>query len=181
MSLKVRAVIICITLVWLLLGTLSTTSAQTPPNTGSVCVLAFNDANRNGTRDPGEGALADVSVNLMVNQNVIIANRVTDGSEPFCFPNLAPQQYTVSFSSPFYDATTQIAFAFALTPGEPVNREFGAVAKAAAADTTPPPTGLNVPLSLPVRIGLSAAVSVLAMALVAAIGMIVYSLFVHRR
>src|SRR5258708_7240297 len=67
-------------------------------NNGSICVLAFDDANRNATRDPGEAAISDVAVNLIVNDNVIVANHVTDGKEPFCFPNLAAQQYTVTFS-----------------------------------------------------------------------------------
>jgi hypothetical protein len=155
--------------------------AQTPTNSGSVCVLAFEDAKQNGARDPGEGALADVGVNLMTNQNVIIANHVTDGSEPYCFPNLAPQQYTVSFSSPLYEPTTLTAFSFTLTPGEPVSLEYGAVKKDTAGSATPEPNGLSIQMSIPVRIGLSALVAVLAMAFIGAVGMIVYSLFLHRR
>lgn len=177
----VRAAAICIILSVVLIGTPLAAFAQTPANTGSVCVLAFNDANKNGGRDPGEGALPDVGVNLMVGQNVIVANYVTDGSEPHCFTNLAAQQYTVSFGSPLYEATTLTEFTFVLAPGEPASREFGAVAKAAALPAPPDATGLNIPMTTPVRIGLSALVAVLAMAFVGAIGMIIYSLFVHRR
>ncbi len=178
---RVRAAAICIILSAALIGTPPAALAQTPASTGSVCVLAFNDANKNGGRDPGEGALSDVGVSLMVGQNVIIANYVTDGSEPHCFPNLSAQQYTVSFSSPLYEPTTLSEFTFVLAPGEPASREFGAVAKTSTGNATPEATGLNIPMTTPVRIGLSALVAVLAMAFVAAIGMIIYSLFVHRR
>jgi type II secretory pathway pseudopilin PulG len=155
------------------------TSAQ--QTEGRICVLAYNDANRNHTRDAGEGLLPDISVNLMVNNNVIIANYVTDGKEPYCFSNLPPQQYTVGFGSPLYDATSQsTAFSFALTPGEVTTREFGAVPRATPADPSVSTAGLNIPMTTPVRIGLSALGALVVMIFVAGIGMILYGLFLRR-
>src|ERR1700750_3003438 len=84
---------------------------------GSVCVLAYEDANKNQARDAGEALLSSVGVSLMVN-NVIVANHVTDGTEPFCFHTLAAQQYTVNFSSPLAQATTLTSFSFPLGAGE---------------------------------------------------------------
>ncbi len=147
---------------------------------GKVCVLAFNDANRNRVRDPGEALLPDISVNLMVNQNVIIANHVTDGNEPYCFSNLPPQQYTVTFSSPLYEATTSTGFAYSLAPGETAQPEFGAVPRGTPTDTAVSTTGLRIPMTTPVRIGLAAAGALIVMLLFTGIGMIIYGLFVRR-
>jgi len=152
-------------------------------DTGSICVLAFNDsdAKSRGSRVAGEPLLSDISVNLMVNENVIIANHITDGTEPFCFKNLPPQQYTVSFGSPNYEATTSSTFTFALSPGEPRQIEFGAISKTAPIDpAASEQRGLSIPLTTPVRLALSILGAVIAMAFVAAIGMILYALFVRR-
>jgi hypothetical protein len=147
---------------------------------GSICVLAFEDMNRNGVRDPGEGPIKDVNVDLMINQNLIIANYVTDGTEtlPHCFPNLAPQQYTVSFSSPFYDPTGSATFTFALAPDEQTAREFGAVAKATA--PAPDVTALQTGLGIRQRVTLSALGSAMIMIGMAGLGMII-AFFLSRR
>src|SRR5690348_11383700 len=65
---------------------------QTAPGTGIICVLAYADTNQNHTRDAGEGLLNDVNASIAAASgganSLIIANHVTDGKEPFCFPNL---------------------------------------------------------------------------------------------
>jgi hypothetical protein len=144
---------------------------------GSVCVLAYEDANKNGTRDSGESLLSNVGVSLMVNNNVIIANHITDGSEPFCFKSLSAQQYTVGFSSPLSQATTLTSFAFPLGVNEQISKEYGAVTSIAT-EAAPGSTGLA--FSSPVRIGLSAGGAIIAMIFIAAIGMIFYGLFWRR-
>jgi hypothetical protein len=156
-------------------------AAHAQVGTGKVCVLAFNDANRSGTRGLGEGLLPDIGVNLMVNQNVIIANHVTDTKEPFCFDNLPPQQYTVGFSSPLYEPTTSTGFTFSLSSGEAPLKEFGAVLKATPVDPTGSSSGLDIEMTTPVRIGLSAVGAVVVMILFAGIGMVIYGLFVRRQ
>jgi hypothetical protein len=159
-------------------GTPPAPATQSAANTGgSICVLAYEDANKNGTRDPGESLLNTVGASLMVNNNVIIANHVTDGSEPYCFRNLPAQQYTVSFSSPLSQATTLTSFAFPLGIGEQITKEYGAVTSIA---TEAAPGSTGIVLSSPTRIGLSAGGAVVAMAFVAAIGMIFYGLFWRR-
>lgn len=147
---------------------------------GSICVLVFEDDTRSGARQSGDALLSDVSVNLMVKGNVIIANHVTDGKEPFCFPDLPPQEYTVSFSSPLYDPTTLTSYTFSLGSGERVTREFGAAKLPATAEAT-----ASGPASLISstrgRVGVSAGGAILVMVLVAGVGLILYGLFVHRR
>ncbi|MCC7446758.1 MAG: hypothetical protein IT324_05040 [Anaerolineae bacterium] len=179
----VRVVVIAVALI--LVSTCHrTVLAQTQPaNTGSICVLAFNDTSEiKGSRDSGEGLLTAINVNLMVNQNVIIANHITDGKEPFCFTDLSPQQYTVSFSSPLYQATTSTTFTFALGPGERASREFGAVSLAAATPEASLPTeGINIDMTRGTRLGLSAASALLAMLFTIGIGMIIYSVFLVPR
>jgi len=116
----------------------------------------------------------------MVSQNVIIANHVTDTKEPYCFDNLPPQQYTVSFSSPLYDPTTSIGFTFSLASSETAEKAFGARPKAAPVDPAAS-SGLNVELSTPMRIGLWAAGALVVMVLFAGIGMIIYAVFLRRQ
>lgn len=144
---------------------------------GSICVLAFEDTNKNNARDPGETLLSNVGVSVMINNNVIIANHITDGTEPFCFHNLPAQQYTVSFSSPLAQATTLTSFTFPLGAGEQVSKEYGAVSAVATQAVS---DAGGIVITTPIRLGLSAAGAVLAMVLVAAVGMIFYGLFWRR-
>ena len=144
---------------------------------GSVCVLAFDDANRNGFRDPGEGSLMDINVNLMINQNMIIANHVTGDPEPFCFTGLSPQQYTVSFSSPLYEATTPSTSTFSLSPGEQVLRNFGAAARTSASGDAAP---ASAALTMQQRLGLSAFGAATVMTGMTGLGMFIAYLIYRR-
>ncbi len=182
MNVSVRIVVIAVTLILVSICQQAVRAQGPTTNSGSICVLAFNDTSQTkGSRDPGEGLLTDINVNLMVNQNVIIANHITDGKEPFCFTNLAPQQYTVSFSSPLYKATTSTTFTFALGSGERATREFGAVSIAAATPEASLPVGINIDMTRRTRLGLSAVSAVLAMLFVVGIGLIIYSVFLMPR
>ncbi len=158
--------------------------AQQPGGSnGSICVLAFDDTNHNGVRDPGEAPEPDVNIDLKVEQGMIIANYVTDGSEttPHCFTNLTPQQYTVSFSSPLYAPTTSATFTFVLSPGEQSIREFGAVAS--ATEAAPDATSLAAQggLGTQQRLTLSALGSALMMVGLAGLGMIIAFFLARRR
>jgi hypothetical protein len=183
---KVHA--LALTIAFITLSVAVTASAQqstpTAPATqavsgsgGSICVLAYDDANSNSTRDPGETLLNSVGVSVMINNNVIVANHVTDGTEPYCFRNLPPQQYTVSFSSPLAQATTLTSFTFPLAAGEQITKEYGAILALA---TQPAPASGAIVITTPIRLGLSAAGAVVVMVLVAAVGMIFYGLFWRR-
>ncbi len=157
------------------------TRAQQTPAPGSVCVLVFADTSKNGTRDGGEAVLPDIDVDLMNNQNVILANRITDGTEPYCFTNLAPRDYTVTFNSPFYQATTPVSYNFALLPGSRMNYEFGVVNLAATPDASTTSGGLRFNASTPLRIGLSAGAAIMAMLFMIGLGMIIRWGLLHRR
>jgi hypothetical protein len=173
-SRKYCAAVLTAALLIALFANLTSAAAQTAePGTelgsGSICVLVFNDTNGNATRDSGEANLSDVAVNVMVGESVIIANHVTDGQEPYCFKDLAAQQYTVGFSSPLYEATTLTSFNFELA-------EFGAAPKPAPTESADAAT-VQIPATQPVRIGVSALASIIVMAFVAALGLILFGLF----
>jgi hypothetical protein len=144
---------------------------------GSICVLVFDDANRNGFLDLGEGSLKDINVDLMINQNMIIANHITGDPEPFCFAGLSPQQYTVSFSSPLYEATTPSTSTFSLSPGERVLRNFGAAARAPASGDAAP---ASPALTMQQRLGLSAFGAAIVMTGMTGLGMLIAYLIYRR-
>ncbi|NJO71078.1 MAG: hypothetical protein HC825_03955, partial [Oscillatoriales cyanobacterium RM1_1_9] len=67
-------------------------------DTSSVCVLAYEDANENGSRDTGELPLPGISVHLAVDTDVIIQSHITSQENDFfCFENLPPTLYTLTF------------------------------------------------------------------------------------
>jgi hypothetical protein len=179
LRLSICAIFLAVAAMFAWLMASSTVHAQ--DSNGKVCIQAFSDTvHKNGFHDPGEALLPDVGVSLMVNQNVIIANYVTNGKEPFCFDSLAPQQYTVAFSSPLYEATTSTGFTFSLAPGEAPLKEFGAVPRTPAADNPASSSGSDVPMTTQTRIGLAAAGAVIVMVFFAGLGLIIYALFMRR-
>jgi len=82
------------------------TPSPTPPPTetpmlGTIRVLAFDDGNGNGRRDPGERLLAGARIELADTLGAPIASHVTDGtSEPHAFQGLAPGSYVVTETDP---------------------------------------------------------------------------------
>jgi hypothetical protein len=152
-----------------------------PADAGTVCIIAYADANQNGVRDPGEDALLDVNIDLMLAANVVIANHVTALREPHCFEDLAPQQYTVSISSPLYDPVDAAPMTFTLPAGQRVTYELGAVARPAEQVADPSASILVIPLDLSTRIGLGVGAALGIMALLAGLGLVIYGLFLHRK
>lgn len=150
---------------------------QTPG--GMACVTVYDDTNQNGQRDPGEGAVLNVNVTLSVDSGPVISNHVTDSSEPHCFQNLPPAQYTLTVDSPLYEAVDPTPFTFTLDTKGQINHEFGVKPK------PPAPTAddsiLNIPLTLPVRLELSSLCTAGAMGTVGGLGLILYGLFIHPR
>jgi len=174
--LVVPALLTTIALAWAAQTAYAQQPQPTAPGTGSICVLAYEDTNKNGNRDPGELLLANVNVSLMVN-NIVIENYIsTDDQKPYCFPNLGPQQYTVSFSSPLVQATTLNTFSFPLLAGEPVQKEFGAVRVAPGSVQSADASSNGTIWTTPLRLALSAFGALVAMAFVGAFGMILYGL-----
>ena len=76
----------------------STPTAQ--PAEGSICVLAYEDANGNAMRDGDERPLPGVLFSLQRDQEEIEAHVSQAEQEPFCFANLAPASYVVEAVPP---------------------------------------------------------------------------------
>ncbi|MDW8299722.1 MAG: hypothetical protein RML95_10330 [Anaerolineae bacterium] len=154
--------------------------AQAGSDTGTVCALAYHDANKNGVRDFGEEALPEVSYNLMIASNVLVANYVALHGEPYCFENLPAQQYTLNIASPLY-VPRDSAVTFFLQPNQRLAYEFGALHRLPQQTPLPQDEAIVIPLTLSVRLAIATVAALIVMALSAAFGMIFYGLFLYRR
>jgi len=93
--------------------------------TGQVCTLIFDDLNRNRIQEDGEATLAG-GIMQLAQDDTIVATYETDGSEPFCFTDLAAGEYVASASAPQgYGFTTSDTFALRVTAGSQVTLPFG--------------------------------------------------------
>lgn len=157
--------------------------------TGAICVAAFADSNGNGLRDPDEGALVGVNVNLSTD-GAIIATHVTTADAPqYCFESLLPGIYTVTFTdSPTYRATTSNEGTFALDGGQRLTiNDFGAApippdalrAEVAAQIAAAEPD--EEPLDTSVRLLLSTVGSMVVMIFLIGVGAIIFGLSDSRR
>lgn len=92
----------------------------------AVCILAYDDRNRNGAYDPAEPLRADVAFTVF-DQTAVVANYVTDGvSEPHCLEDLAPGVYHVTRSLLRDETlTTEGDWALNLATGSVLNLAFG--------------------------------------------------------
>ena len=92
----------------------------------AICMIAFDDINRNGTQDAGESLLGGVAFTVF-NDQIVVANYITDGvSEPYCLEMLEAGTYHVTRSiTPNEVLTTQGDWAMTLTEGSELNLAFG--------------------------------------------------------
>ncbi|MGK7918596.1 MAG: Calx-beta domain-containing protein, partial [Trichodesmium sp.] len=93
---------------------------------GSISGITFNDINRNGSLDPGETGLPNVTVFLDTNQNDTLDSNdeqsTTDGVGFYSFPNLSPDNYTVrTISPPDATLTTAAEISVPLSSSQNVN------------------------------------------------------------
>lgn len=154
--------------------------AQANTATGTVCVLAYHDANQNGVRDAGEEALPEVSFNLMIASNVLVANYVALQGEPYCFENLPAQQYTLSAASPLY-VPIDGAVTFALQAGAHLTYQFGALYRAPQTVSLPEDALIVIPMTMSVRLGMAISAALVVMLMLSGVGMVIYGMFFHRR
>jgi hypothetical protein len=107
------------------------------PAEATICLLAFDDLNRDGNHDTGEPLRAGVAFTVY-NTQAVVANYVTDGvSEPKCLRGLLPGEYRVTRSiAPGEVLTTSGDWALSLTAGSELRQEFGSVIGAAVAGAT---------------------------------------------
>ena len=107
------------------------------PSEAAICLLAFDDQNRDGVHDTGESLRAGVAFTIY-NTEAVVANYVSDGvSEPKCLRGLLPGEYRVTRSiAPGEVLTTSGDWALSLTAGSELRQEFGSVMGAAVAQVT---------------------------------------------
>lgn len=162
-------------------------SAQTG---GQFCVRAYEDRNANQALDPGEPFLTrDVAAALMDAGGIVIASALMDDSPTaaqgvICFQFLPAGQYTMQITSASYVPTTPDTVTAAIGAGTlPTVVEYGArradaLAPAAAQQ---PAAAFTLPDSGPVRVGLALLGALLVMAVLAALGALIYLLVVRPR
>lgn len=92
----------------------------------AVCIIAFDDLNRDGSLDQGEAARPNVAFTIY-NEQEVVANYVTDGvSEPYCLEALPPGVYHVTRSKTQQETlTTEGDWALTLAEGSVLNLAFG--------------------------------------------------------
>jgi hypothetical protein len=98
----------------------------------AICLLAFDDLNRDGIHDAGEPLRAGVAFTIY-NTEAVVANYISDGvSEPKCLRGLLPGEYRVTRSIASGEVlTTSGDWALSLTAGSELRQEFGSVIGAA--------------------------------------------------
>lgn len=104
---------------------------------GTICVMGYDDVNGNGIREPQETSLAGLTFVLSDGSNTV-GTYTTDGvSEPYCFTELTPGAYIISWVADSFTATTDQTWAASVSGGSTVSHEFGAQGgDAAGADET---------------------------------------------
>ncbi|MBN1679540.1 MAG: hypothetical protein JW966_04560, partial [Anaerolineae bacterium] len=101
--------------------------AQSDP--GAICVSTFADVNGNGMQEESETVLPGVNVNLATAGAIIATHIIAVDETQYCFENLLPGIYTLTFTdSPTYRTTTANQGTFALASGQSLTiNSFGAV------------------------------------------------------
>jgi hypothetical protein len=103
-----------------------TAEVTATPLRTAICMIAFEDINRDGTFDPGEPLRSDVALTVF-NDETVVANYISDGvSEPYCLEGLAEGTYHVTRSIGHNEIlTTQGDWAMSLTYGSELDLAFG--------------------------------------------------------
>jgi len=159
-------------------------SAQTG---GQFCVRAYEDRNANQALDPGEPFLTrDVAAALLDAGGIVIASALMDDSPTaaqgvICFQFLPAGQYSMQITSAIYVPTTPDTVTAAIGAGTlPTVVEYGA-RRADALAPAAAPAAFTLPDSGPVRVGLALLGALLVMAVLAALGVLIYLLAVRPR
>ncbi|NCF64628.1 MAG: LysM peptidoglycan-binding domain-containing protein [Chloroflexi bacterium] len=92
----------------------------------AICMMAFEDINRDGAFDAEEPLRAEVAFTVF-NDETVVENYITDGvSEPYCLEGLTDGTYHVTRSIAHNEIlTTQGDWAMTLTYGSELNLAFG--------------------------------------------------------
>jgi hypothetical protein len=102
----------------------ATPTASPTPEVGSLCVVAYEDADENGQWDGEERLLASRRIRLLDSGGNQLAEYVTNGeNEPFCFDELAPGIYQLVKQALIGGGTTSMQAA--VVSGESLTVAFG--------------------------------------------------------
>jgi hypothetical protein len=120
-------------------------TATATPETGTICVITFDDGNRTGVQDGIEGVISGVTITLF-DGHEIVATQVSDAlAGQICFRVIKPGPYQVFQAvPPNRQMTTVDRVSLDLQSGQNVQVYFGSVAAAppgeiAAATDVPAP------------------------------------------
>ena len=117
-------------------------------NYGQLCVVAYNDANRNAVNDDETGA-PDVRVTLSVGATPLDGYVTTSDEISHCFPQLPAGAYTVSVAAPAgYTPTTASEATVQLQSGSLVTLAFGLTAVTTAPLSESPISAIGGPTML---------------------------------
>ncbi len=143
--------------------------AQVDTTVSGVCVSMFEDADQNRIQAGDEQYLANGTITI-ANGPQALQEYITDGqSEPFCFEDVAPGDYTAVATAPDgYGLTTAAQLRLRVQAGARVNATFGAAQGVEA--VAPPPAD-----SSPAAIQEEAAPSAPVNPLLQNIGLIVFA------
>ncbi|MBW4647660.1 MAG: carboxypeptidase regulatory-like domain-containing protein [Kastovskya adunca ATA6-11-RM4] len=104
------------------------TTTITTAVTGSIGDRVFNDSNGNGTQDPGEPGLANVTITLRDSNGNVVATTTTDANGNYNLTNLPAGSYTVTVTDPagFTLTTNNQSLTINLASGQTVSSaDFG--------------------------------------------------------
>ncbi|MBI3158344.1 MAG: LysM peptidoglycan-binding domain-containing protein [Chloroflexi bacterium] len=131
------------------------TPSPTPgQNSGTLCVLLYNDLNGDGIRQEeelpisgGEASVTERAALYSGTQNTTVL--LPDGTESFpCFADIPVGNYNITVAIPDgYNATTALNVGIELLPGDTTQLNFGAqLGSQAAAQILPPAEGGRSPV-----------------------------------
>jgi hypothetical protein len=73
----------------------------------AICVIAYEDTNRNNVQEDTELPLPGININLATQGDIIIQSHIsTEDTTPFCFEGLAPGTYDIYFADSFNHTST---------------------------------------------------------------------------
>lgn len=156
--------------------------ARSNAKTGNLCALVFDDRNRNGKRDPGEGLLAGATITL--GGPVAPVSYTTTGvspNEPYCFMGLVADNYDLMFAGSNLISTSPANLRLAVPVGQTVRVEHGAVLLGSGETLEANPnTRAGLPSATARRLGLATLAAAGAMLAMTVLGGLIYLVFLRR-
>jgi len=92
---------------------------------GTICVSAYDDQNANSLPEPGESLVAGITFALGDGSSAISTYTTDGASEPYCFAELLPGEYVVSWTGDAYEPTSEQTWSTVVASGATVTRQFG--------------------------------------------------------